>query len=172
MKRNVFASLFLAALFALTACGDKDKDKDTAADDTAGTAGEPKATEGDPAAPAGDVKPTEGDTAAAGGTVTAEDEKMAEAALAYFDDLGTAAAAAGDDCDKMAAAITETAGKHKASELFTKMNELDKDPAKSKALEEKYAPQMEAKFGPIMQSISKCQDNEAVMAALKESMPQ
>jgi predicted small lipoprotein YifL len=165
MKRNVFASLILAAVFALTACGDKDKKEgdEAAKDDTAATAGDPKATEGEP------TTPPATDTTA--GAITAEDEKLAEAALSYFDDLAAAATAAGDDCSKMAASIEENTAKHNASELFAKMDALDSDEAKSKALEEKYGPQMEAKLGPMMGAIQKCQDDEAVMAALEGAMP-
>ena len=140
---------------------------DQAADDKAGAdetkpadqAAGDEAAAGDQAA-AGDEAAAGGDQAAAAGAAapTAEEQAMAEKAVAMMDELGKIADADKGNCDKAATDMKAVVDKNK--DLIAAGKSFDKDPAKKKWFEEKYGAKMLASASKMMPLMEKCQKNE------------
>jgi hypothetical protein len=138
----------LSAALAFAACKKEQKP-------AAGEAGKPAAGEA--------AKPTE-KAAAPGGAITSDADYEAKA-MGAMDKMTAIFAAAGKDCDKLAADMTKFGAENKALMVSSKAYEKDHPEAK-KALDEKMKPKMEGMMGAMGPAMEACKDHKGVADAM------
>jgi hypothetical protein len=145
----------LSITLALAAC--KKEEKPAAA----GEAAKPAA--GEAAKPVAGETPTPA-APAAGGAI-ASDADYESKAMGAMDKLTAIFAAAGKDCDKLAAEITKFGAENKALMVSSKAYEKDHPDAK-KALDEKMKPKMEGMMGAMGPAMEACKDHKGLADAM------
>ena len=159
---KTFHALLLAALLTTGACKKKDEAAKTEpkVDPAAKTSEPAREAPGAPAMP----DPAKGEPAKAepgGVTIDQAGAKATEVA----DKVVAASTSAGEDCSKFGTSLK--ALMEDAKVMVANDREISKDPEKKQEYQTKYERPAQAKLGPVMEKLEKCQGNPDVKRFLE-----